>query len=356
MITIDGAQKSGSGTIVRDAVPLAALTGRALHLINIRARRRPSGLRPQHLQAVRACAEMCEGGLKGDRVGSREIWFTPGRRIRGGYYRWDIGTAGSATMLAMCVLPLALFADAPVTLSIRGGLFQDFAPSAFHFQQVFLPTLAAMGATVRAEIVQPGYVPTGGGELLVQVEPLLTPLKPLVREQPGRVVAVQGVALASHLAERQVAHRMARSAAEALESFRLPVEIQELNDTREKPAFRRPAPQPGAALALWARTDTGCLLGMDMAGKVGRRAETIGKQVACRLLEDIEQGATVDRYLADQLIPFAALARGTSTYRIPQVTDHVAARLWLTEQLLGSRWRIAERQVWIEGIGREPHQ
>jgi len=69
MLTIDGSQKSGSGTIVRDAVPFAALVGKALHLTNIRMKRPRPGLRAQHLAAIRACAELCQGELKGDRIG-----------------------------------------------------------------------------------------------------------------------------------------------------------------------------------------------------------------------------------------------------------------------------------------------
>lgn len=44
MIHIDGAQKSGSGTIVRFAGGLATLLGEELHLTNIRARREKPGL------------------------------------------------------------------------------------------------------------------------------------------------------------------------------------------------------------------------------------------------------------------------------------------------------------------------
>ena len=90
--------------------------------------------------------------------------------------------------------------------------------------------------------------------------------------------------------------------------------------------------QEGASLALWAETDTGCLLGADMAGRRGRSSEEIGRYVAETLLEDIEAGATVDRYLADQVILFAALAHGTSEYLIPRMTDHVDTNLWLVEQ------------------------
>jgi len=57
MLTIDGSQKSGSGTIVRDAVPFAALVGKARHLTNIRVKRPKPGLRAQHLTTILACAE-----------------------------------------------------------------------------------------------------------------------------------------------------------------------------------------------------------------------------------------------------------------------------------------------------------
>jgi RNA 3'-terminal phosphate cyclase (ATP) len=68
-------------------------------------------------------------------------------------------------------------------------------------------------------------------------------------------------------------------------------------------------------------------------------------------LNDLGSGATVDRHLADQVIPFAALAKGTSMYLIPSVTEHVKARLWLVEKILGAKSRIRENLVTIEGIG-----
>jgi RNA 3'-terminal phosphate cyclase len=61
MISVDGAQKSGGGTIVRFAVALAALLNDELHLTNIRAKREKPGLRPQHPQAVEALGEIFRG-------------------------------------------------------------------------------------------------------------------------------------------------------------------------------------------------------------------------------------------------------------------------------------------------------
>jgi|GEM_PF-6266896 len=52
MLEIDGSEYSGSGTIVREAIPFCILTGQEIHLRNIRAKRDKPGLRPQHLKAL----------------------------------------------------------------------------------------------------------------------------------------------------------------------------------------------------------------------------------------------------------------------------------------------------------------
>ena len=351
MLEIDGSEYSGSGTIVRDAVPFCILTRQGIHLRNIRAKRDKPGLRPQHLKALEAGASLCGGKLEGGTVGSREIRFHPGKVIKGGTFNWDIGTAGSTAMLALSLIPLGLFADAASTYGMTGGLFQDFAPSLFHLKHVLLPTLRRMGVEADVRIIQPGFVPKGGGRLELQITPLKEALKPLNLVSQGRVESMKGIALASHLKERDVSRRMNRECEKTLKEKELRPEIELLYDERESPAFERASIQPGAALAVWAQTEAGCLIGADMAGARGRTAESIGKQTALDLLTDLASGATVDRHLADQVIPFAALAKGTSTFRIPSVTEHVEARLWLVEKVLGAKYRIRENVVTIDGIG-----
>jgi len=125
-----------------------------------------------------------------------------------------------------------------------------------------------------------------------------------------------------------------------------PVEIDVLRDST--------APQRGAALFLGAETTTGCILGADRAGKRGRRSEAIAEFVVSSLREDLAAGATVDRHLADQLIPFAALAGGTTRYRVPAMTDHVDSNLWLVETILGARTAREGNVISIEGVGLSP--
>ena len=150
-----------------------------LHIRNIRARRQEPGLRPQHLKVLEAAVQLSGARIEGGFVGSEEIRFKPQPVIRGGNYRWDIGTAGSTVMLAHSLLPLALFAERASIYTLTGGLFQDFAPSAYHFQFALLPLLRKMGVTADAKILCPGYVPRGGGEIEVTIQPLNKNLKSL---------------------------------------------------------------------------------------------------------------------------------------------------------------------------------
>jgi len=351
MIEIDGSQKSGSGTLVRDVVSLSVLVGKKIHLKNIRAKRDKPGLRAQHLKGIEASAQICQGQLNGAEIGSREITFKPGKLIRGGKFNWDIGTSGSVTMLALSVIPLALFADGPSNYKITGGLFQDFAPSVYHLKFTLLPILKRMGANLDIVIIQPGYVPQGKGQIEVKVIPLKGRLKPLTLVARGKLTEIKGVALSSLLKTRKVSERMAKECQRKLRAKGYDPQIDIYYDTKEKPAYQRASIQAGASLAIWARTDDGCLIGSDMAGALRRPAEFIGRQVAKSLIDVLMTEATVDKHLADQVVPFSALAEGWSAYLIPEMTEHIEARLWLVEKILGVKTEVRNNLVRIEGIG-----
>ena len=72
MIEIDGALGEGGGQVVRTSLSLSLVTGRPVRLRRIRAGRERPGLRPQHLTAVRAAAEVGDGEVAGAAPGSEE--------------------------------------------------------------------------------------------------------------------------------------------------------------------------------------------------------------------------------------------------------------------------------------------
>ena len=342
MITIDGATRSGSGTIVRYSVVLASLMGKEIRIENIRAGRDKPGLRAQHLKVVQACQEMCCGVVENAVVGSKEITYAPGGRFNGGEYSWDIGTAGSTTMMAQTLLPLAFFARKPSKFRLEGGLFQDYAPSAYHMKFVLLPFLKRMGARPEIDIIHPGYVPRGGGIIELRAEPV-GKMKPLNFCEQGEILSINGIALSSHLKEKRVSQRMATECQRVLSSYGYKAIIEIIEDESSL--------QEGAALAIYAETSLGNLMGSDRAGRQGRSSESIGRYVAERFLEDVTTGAAVDRYIADQLIIYAGLADGVTRYSVPRITEHVETNLWLIEKFLGARTRINGNILEIDGIG-----
>jgi RNA 3'-terminal phosphate cyclase len=140
---------------------------------------------------------------------------------------------------------------------------------------------------------------------------------------------------------------MADTARDVLAKAGYQAEIEVRNDTESL--------QPGAALALFADQGEAVRLGADQAGALRRRAESIGKHVAHQLLDDLKSGATLDRFAADQIIPFAALAAGESRFIIPAATDHVLTGAWLAESFLGARLRIDGQRLVINGVGFWPN-
>jgi RNA 3'-terminal phosphate cyclase (ATP) len=342
VISLDGSHRSGSGTIVRYAAALATLKGETLAIRNIRSKRPKPGLRPQHLSALLACARLTRGTLEGANVGSSEILLIPGPKVRGGEYRVDIGTAGSATNTAFTVIPPALGADEPCTFLISGGLFQDNAPSFFHMEHVLFPVLREMGLSVDIRMIKPGYLPKGGGMIEVSVRPAER-LSPVIKNRRGKVRTIRGVALSSHLQDQKVSKRMADRCTRRWRSLGYAADIEVMQDYS--------AEQKGAALQLWAETEGGCTLGANLSGRLGLRAEDLADTVTDALLEDLAADACTDRHSADQLILFAALADGRSEFRIPRATEHVDTNLWLVETILGARTEVRDRVVSIDGIG-----
>ena len=117
---IDGSIGEGGGQILRTSLSLAAITGTEIVIEKIRAKRNKPGLKRQHLTCVNAVAEICGAKVSDVIVGSQELEFAP-RAIKAGDYRFDVGTAGSVTLVAQTIIPVLLKADGVSTVTITGG-------------------------------------------------------------------------------------------------------------------------------------------------------------------------------------------------------------------------------------------
>ncbi len=320
MRTIDGSQGEGGGQLVRTAVALAAICGEAIELHNIRAQRKPPGLAPQHVTAVRAVAALCGAEVEGLEVRSPALGFRPGR-IRGGHYHFDVGTAGSLTLVLQAVLPVAVMCDAPVSMVLIGGTDVRAAPPLDYLRYVFLPLLAHAGVNATLSLRRRGYYPRGGGEIEVQVHGGRP--RPLHLMQPHPVTELRGRVHVANL-PWHIVERMQHSASLALADI-APVHIEREMVTPAQ------AHGPGGAIVLWAQARER-FLGGAAAAERGVPAERIAQNAALALRAEIDAGATVDVHAADQILIYLALAHGTSEFLTRSVTSHAETTLWLLRQ------------------------
>jgi RNA 3'-phosphate cyclase len=332
MIEIDGSQKSGSGTILRLSVALAAITKQPLHIYNIRQNRPQPGLKHQHLEAVLTAAKLCNAKVRGATLGSRELWFTP-QQIKGGDTEAEIETAGSIPMLLLATLPICLFADNPVHLHVaKGGTDTTHAPTINYMRNVFLPALKQMGVDAAITVQKYGYYPKGMGEATMTVKPNRA-LKPIQLENFGKLKSIKGVSVCTFLAHKQVAERQAKAAEDYLSQNGYNATIQVVND--QSNTF-----QKGSSIVLWAETDSGVIIGSDAIGELGKTSEAVGKEAAEKLITELSAEPTVDVYLADMLIPYMALVQGKSVFLARTISEHIEANIWLMEKILNVKFTI----------------
>jgi RNA 3'-terminal phosphate cyclase (ATP) len=324
MVTLDGARGEGGGQILRTALALAVATMHPVRVTNVRARRPRPGLAPQHLTAVRALAAVSDAEVEGAALGSTVLGFAP-RRLRPGTYRFEVGTAGAVSLILQALLvPLAV-ADGPSRLTLVGGTHVPWSPPFQYLAETFLPALADVG--IRAEVVlrRWGWYPRGGGELEATILP--TPraaLRGFVAERRDAVAPIRGVSVVSHL-PRSIAERQQRRAAERLAAAGVAAEIAIEEGV--------PAGGPGTLVFLGIRGRAG----FSALGRRGLPAEAVADAAVDALLAYLASGAAVDRHLADQLVPFCALATAASTLTCPAVSPHLATVAWVTETLLPVR-------------------
>ncbi|MEI8254358.1 MAG: RNA 3'-terminal phosphate cyclase [Deltaproteobacteria bacterium] len=330
-IVLDGSTGEGGGQVLRTALTLSLVTGRPFRIAKIRASRSRPGLLRQHLAAVRAAKAAGDAVVEGDVLGSTEVSFTP-RALRGGRHEVAIGSAGSATLVLATLLPALLRAGEASEIVIEGGTHNVAAPPWDFVEQVWLPVLRAMGARVSGTLERAGFVPAGGGRVVVRVEPsVLVPIDRTARAGELDVAVVARVAGVSS----RVAWTEAKAIAEALELPREATRVEEL------PAAWGPGNvvfvsirERGAAEGVACELITGF-------GEKGVPAEHVARSVIDATRQYLAVDAPVGVHLADQLVLLLALAGG-GAMRTPPLDRHTTTQLELIPRFLPVRFGVVE--------------
>lgn len=338
MLTLDGSQGEGGGQIVRSALTLSCILGVPFRVTHIRAGRDPSGLRPQHVAAVRAAADISRARVDGAEPGSETLTFEPGGPVRPGNYEWEIGTAGATTLVMQTVLlPLALVSGTS-TIQIHGGTHVPNSPPAHYLRDVYIPLLLEMGIEAAMFIGAYGWVPEGDGTLTAQVEGGAKLHGRDLRER-GDLERVFGTALASNLPSH-IPQRMANRAINLLgsvDSFDAPLDIR---------PRRESGLSTGAGIFLTVEYSNG-RGGFGVLGRKGMPSEVVAGDAVTALLSFHDSGAAIDAHLADQLVIPLALAEGPSAFTTPAITEHLRTNIDTVRHFVDREIRVDEARHFV---------
>jgi len=319
MITIDGSIGEGGGQILRTSLALAAITGTPVRIEQIRARRPKPGLQRQHLVAVQAAARVCNGQLDGAELNSRMITFSP-QAPCAGTYAFDIGSAGSTTLVLQTVLPILLCTDAFSTVNIRGGTHNSMAPPVEFLQESFLPVLHRLGISATVELERHGFYPAGGGAIRAIIQPwqVQTALNLQTRGKAlGRHADVLLANLPAHVASRE-----AQAIKHGLHWSHQDVDEREV-----------PADGPGNAVIARLR-HANITATFTAFGEVRKSAEQVAQDCVKQVRRYAEGTAPVCEHLADQLLLPLAIGSG-GCFRTVKPTEHTHTNAAIIGRFLG---------------------
>jgi len=320
-IEIDGSFGEGGGQILRTALSLAAVTSRPFRMTRIRARRSDPGLKPQHLRAVEAIAAVCRARVEGASLGSDNLLFEPGG-IAPGDFRFDVGTAGSTSLILQTLMPPLARAGAASRVEIRGGTHVRWSPCFDYLRLHWLPFVRKIGLDAEIDMERAGFYPAGGGIVRATVRPGRA-LSPLRLRERGSLTRIRGISAVARLhvriAERQrdqAAHRLAGR------SPRFDCEVALM-----------PSLSPGTMLLLLAEFERSqaCFFAL---GERGKPAERVADEAVDELSDFLDGEGAVDSHLADQLVLLLALAPGTSELTTSRVTGHLVTNAEIVKRFL----------------------
>ncbi len=333
MIVIDGAIGEGGGQVLRSALTLSLLTQQAFNIRNIRAGRPKPGLRPQHLEAVRAAVKISQAEVTGAHLSSQGLIFTP-NKVRAGEYALEIRTAGSAALLLQTiVIPLCLERSGS-KISITGGTHVPWSPCAEYLSWTWAPAIEAMGFQAEINCERAGFFPRGGGRITVAIKGNANPapIEWIKASEIQSFVIFSAIAnLPEHILKRQIRQAKAR-----VGDWEKPLEIRHR---------RYQAIDPGTVLLVQPRFEGG-LASFFALGKRGLPAERVADHAIDQAFAFLATGGCVDPFLADQILIPLSLASQSSSFTTSSVTGHL-----LTNAAIVEAFGVAEVRI----QGQEGH-
>lgn len=328
IIEIDGSKYEGGGQVLRTAIAMSIATQKPFYIKNIRAKRKKPGLMPQHRKSVLSAAKLCGASYRRADLGSKRLFFYPSDKFRN-KLEIEIGTAGSATLLLQSLLLPAFFAPKTVEIDVVGGTDVGWSIPYDFLEKVIIPKIKLFNLDIAISMIKRGYYPKGKGQINVITEPL-DDTTPIELVNPGKLKSIEGISHAdSKLQSKKVAEEQAKTAEKILKAeLKCPVNIKTRYYT---------TPSIASGITLWANMEK-TTIGADCLADLGKEPKRTGEKAARDLINEINSGAPVDKYTADNLIPFIALFGGR--IKVSKITEHTMTNMWVCEHFTDVKFKV----------------
>lgn len=319
-VFIDGSTGEGGGQILRTSLALSCITGRDLHIENIRAARRNPGLARQHISCVNAACEICSSQAKGAARGSTVLDFEPGR-VQGGDFDFEIGSAGSASLVIQTVLPALFLAGEASTVTVTGGTHNPMAPPFDFLCETFLPAIGLGGFRGSCKLLKHGFYPAGGGKITFEVRPWEKQPEGLINlcktsKQFQIKSRIYTAKLAAHIAQRQE---------KLLEQSGL-----DIQDIEHIEVADSDGPGNCVMIRICGNERTTVFTAFGMRGKPSQQ---VISEVVNLAGDFLASGAAIDHFLADQLLIYMALSKA-GCYTTNKLSTHLLTNVEIIKKFL----------------------
>lgn len=344
LVVLDGREGEGGGQVLRSALSLSMITGTPFRLEHVRAKRKPAGLKAQHLTCVTGAAAICEARVEGAELGSHTVEFHPGK-VSTAPRVLEVGTAGSTSLLLQCLFyPLAIGGGAHLTL--RGGTHTTFSPSFDYVARVWMPMLRRYGLDATLHLDAAGFFPQGGGSIRAELQGVKAGGDAaLVFAAPEKIDRAEVLSTVGGL-PLDIGRRQNDSASALLARKRV------------RAAGEVVAPKvkssKGSAALVWVELSNGLVAGESWLGDRGVSAEEVGRVAAEHFLQFVESGGSCDVHLGDQLLMPAALAaagflgkKRSTTFTAALVSEHLTTHVAVLKRFLSVEVSVVGRVVTV---------
>jgi RNA 3'-terminal phosphate cyclase (ATP) len=244
--------------------------------------------------------------------------------VQSGDFYFDIGSAGSASLVIQTLLPALFLADKPSTVTVTGGTHNPLAPPFDFLSETFLPAIASAGFQGGCRLIKHGFFPAGGGKITFNIQPCK-------KSASGRhqiinlCEASQEFQINARIYTAKLPPRVAQRQKKLLLQ-----NIDNIQHIEHIEVTDSDGPGNAVCIRLCGYNQTTVFTAFGMRGKP---SEEVISEVVNLVKHFVNSGAVADRFLADQLLLYMAITN-SGCYTTDWISMHTETNMEVIKKFL----------------------